>query len=253
MTLSAARLAWMGRVFFAGLFMLSCSSGGAQKVITELPRVQLSSHFNLLFPRPPVSTFLDDLDSGYDIDLMYRLQHNKPVLAGVYWAESWLSKQTSEYADTVGGQIIDYRERANTRRFELGLVMGYYPEFNWMFQPFVQGRIGLGLFQSSSIIIDEEEDETVDRISEQRSSVLAYGLEVGLHIIPNAWYVRGSIRFGIRANPSTTFMAYDPERENTTPYPINSFSTYTSSARWLFGSIGVTFLLGGEAINAMTE
>ncbi len=249
----APRLGLMGWVLIIVMYIMSCESAVAQKVITELPRVQVSSHFNLMFPRPPVSRFLDDLDSGYDIDVMYRLQHNKPVLAGVYWAESWLSKRTNAYADTVGGQIIDYRERANTRRFELGLTMGYYPEFNWMFQPYVQGRIGLGLFQSSSIIIDEEEDETVDRISEQRSSVLAYGLEIGLHIIPNAWYVRGNIRFGIRANPSATFMAYDPMRENTTPYPINSFSTYTSSARWLFGSIGITFLLGGDMVNGLPE
>lgn len=216
----------------------------AQSVITELPRFQVSGHFNLLFPRPPIRRFLDPLDSGYDFEALYRLQHNRPVLAGLYWSEMWLSRRSNRYTDWSGGSAVDIRERASSRRLEGGLTVGYYPEFNWALQPYIQGQAGFALFRTASVLVDTDEGEEIERINEQRSSAPAYGLCLGAQYIPKAWWIRADLRLGFRANPSARFMAYDPGLENTTHFPINSFSTFTAAGHWWYASLGVTVLLG---------
>lgn len=216
----------------------------AQPVITELPRFQVAGHFNLYFPRPPIDRFLDPLDSGYDIEALYRLQHNRPVLAGLYWSEMWLSRRSNRYTDWSGGSAVDIRERASSRRLEGGLTVGYYPELNWAIQPYVQGQAGFALFRTASVLFDTDEDEEIDRINENRSSAPAYGLCLGAQYVPKIWWVRADLRVGFRANPSSTFMAYDPDKENMTEFPINSFSTFTAAGHWWYASLGVSVLLG---------
>ena len=111
-----------------------------------------------------------------------------------------------------------------------------------MFQPYIQGRIGIALFQSSSILTDRGEHEVIERISESTDYVLSYGLDLGIHIVPNIWYVRGDVRIGVVANPSATYMLLNPERISGTTYPIEAFDTHTTSARWLKVAAGVSYL-----------
>jgi len=213
-----------------------------QYVIDALPRWTTSVHLDYLWPQSPVDRFLDDAQWGYHIEFQYRLQYNKPFLAGIYWSEAGLSKYVLEYTLVDPDGNTDIREKANTRRMEGGVTAGFYPEINWLLQPYLQGRIGFAIFQSSSILTDDDSDENIDRISEMTSTVPSYGLDVGIHIVPNIWYIRGDIRFGFVANPSVTFMSLDEENQGTTGYPIDYFETHTSSGSWFKVSVGVSYL-----------
>jgi hypothetical protein len=229
-------------ICFAVMLMFFHGDVKGQYVIKALPRWLVSLHFDYLIPQSPVDMFLDKDDSGYHFEFQYRLQYNKPFLGGIYFSEAGLSKYVLEYTlhDPEGETNI--REKANTRRLDFGFTAGFYPEINWLLQPYLQGRVGMAVFQSSSILTDDDSDENIDRISEMTSSVLSYGLDFGIHIVPNIWYVRGDIRVGFVANPSVSFMSLDEENAGTTGYPIEYFETHTSSGRWLKISAGVSYL-----------
>lgn len=213
-----------------------------QYVIKALPRWLVSAHFDYLIPQSPVDMFLDDEDTGYRFEFQYRLQYNKPFLGGLYFSEAGLSKYVLKYTIQEPDAVIDVREKATTRRLDFGLTAGFYPEINWLLQPYLQGRIGMAVFQTSSVLTDDDTEEQIDRISEMRSSGLSYGLDFGIHIVPTIWYVRGDIRIGLVANPSVSFMSLDEDNAGTSGYPIDYFETHTSAGSWLKVSVGISYL-----------
>lgn len=221
-----------------GLWCLLPGDSRAQYEIKALPRVMVSTHIDFMLPKGPIKKFSNYNEWGFHVEAQYRLMYNEPFMAGVYYSEAGLSRYTKKYTDNG----TDIKEKANTRRLEAGLTAGAYPEFNWMFQPYVQGRIGVALFQSSSILTDRDEHEIIERISESTDYVLSYGLDLGVHIVPNIWYVRGDVRIGVVANPSVTYMLLEPQRITGTTYPIEAFETHTTPGRWLKVAVGVSYL-----------
>src|SRR5688572_779531 len=157
----------------------------AQYEIKALPRWLTHFQIGSMIPQPPVDKFLDDGSTAYQFEFQYRLQYNKPFLGGVYFGETGLSKYVLEYIWNSPDGDVEVREKANTRRIDFGLTAGFYPEINWLLQPYLQGRVGMAVFQSSSILTNADTEENIDRISEMTSSVLSYGLDFGIHIVPN--------------------------------------------------------------------
>lgn len=213
-----------------------------QYEIKALPRWQVSGHVLTMFPGEPIDMFLDDQQWGIHFEAQYRLQYNKPFLAGLYYLESGLSKYVLEYTAIYPDGQQDIREKANTRRIDFGVTAGFYPEINWLLQPYIQGRAGVAIYQTSSILTDDDTNENIERISEMTSSVISYGLDFGIHIVPNIWYIRGDLRVGLVANPSVTFMSLNEENKGDTGYPIDYFEQHTSSGQWLKVSAGITYL-----------
>jgi hypothetical protein len=226
------------------VFLLEFIPGNlhAQYVIEALPRWLFSTHLDYMVPQPPIDQFLDADDWGYHLELQYRLQYNKPFLAGLYFGEAGLSKYVLEYIQYDPEAITEIREKANTRRLDFGVTAGFYPEINWLLQPYLQGRAGMAIFQSSSIITDDDTNENIDRISEMRESVISYGLDLGIHIVPKIWYIRGDVRVGFVANPSVSFLSLNEETAGTTGYPIEYFEQHTSAGSWLKVSVGLSYL-----------
>jgi len=224
------------------MLVLVSTPASAQYIIKALPKWLVSAHLDYMVPQSPVDQFLDADDWGYHIEMQYRLQYNKPFLAGAYFSEAGISKYVLEYVQYDPDGETAIRDKANTRRLEFGATAGFYPEINWLLQPYLQGRVGMAVYQTSTILKDDDTDEKIDRISEMTSSVLSYGMDFGIHIVPNIWYVRGDIRVGFVANPSVTFMSLDEENAGTTAYPIDYFEKHTSSANWFKVSVGVSYL-----------
>jgi hypothetical protein len=214
----------------------------AQYEIKALPRWLTNFQIGSMIPQPPVDKFLDDGSTAFQFEFQYRLQYNKPFLGGVYFGETGLSKYVLEYIWNSPDGDVEVREKANTRRIDFGLTAGFYPEINWLLQPYLQGRVGMAVFQSSSILTNADTEENIDRISEMTSSVLSYGLDFGIHIVPNIWYIRGDVRVGFVANPSVTFLSLDEENAGTSGYPIDYFEEHTSAGSWLKLSVGVSYL-----------
>lgn len=223
-------------IFFTCLVIQA--PGKAQYEIKALPRWLVSGHFLYMEPQDPVKRFLEGEDWGYHVELQYRVQYNKPILAGLYFSEAGLDHWTIRYDD---GDL-EIREKANTRRLEAGCTAGVYPEINWLLQPYVQGRLGLALYHSSTIIVDRDSDEVLDRFKELSRFVSSYGLDVGIHIVPNIWYLRGDVRVGVVANPSVKFLALNEELKGSVQYPIEAFEEHVSSGRWLKVSLGLSYL-----------
>ena len=214
------------------------TASNAQYEIKALPRWLFSTHLVYMAPQDPVKRFLEGEEWGYHFELQYRIQYNKPFLAGLYFSEAGLDKWSIRYND---GDV-EIREKANTRRLEAGFTAGVYPEINWLLQPYVQGRFGLALYHSSTIITDRDSDEVLDRFKELSRFVSSYGLDVGIHIVPNIWYIRGDVRVGIVANPSVRFLALNEELKGSVQYPIEAFEEHVSSGRWLKVSVGISYL-----------
>lgn len=226
-------------VLFFTIFTISASG---QEIIEALPRWLGSAHFNVLVPAEPTDRFLTESKPGFQFEFQYRVQYNKPFVAGAYYSEFTLSKYVLHYVQTSGAGDINIKEKANTRRIEAGITAGFYPEINWLLQPYLQGRAGLAIFQTSSILTDKDDQEEIDRISEQTSSAPAYGLDLGIHIVPNLWYLRGDVRVGFTANTSASYMLRDKETTGTSDFPIDYFQNHTSSGRWFKVSAGVSYL-----------
>ena len=230
---------YFARWSIAVLFIfLQSGDAAAQYVIQALPRWMVSFHGEVMIPRQPVNEFLDGDQWGYRIEAQYRIQYNKPFMMGGYFNEAGLSRYVIEYTNN-GTNI---KEKANTRRLETGMVMGFYPEVNWLLQPYIQGRFGVAIFTSSSILTDLDADELIDRFNEFSTAVNAYGVDFGVHIVPNIWYIRGDVRLGIVANPSTKFLSLNEDKEGTVQYPIEAFDEHVSSGRWFKISVGVSYL-----------
>jgi hypothetical protein len=218
--------------------MLFSISGHGQEVIKALPRFLVSGHIHYMHPGDPTDQFMEDGKFGYQFEAQYRVQYNKPFLAGLYFQETGLSRYVIKYTD---GDI-DIKEKANTRRIGMGLTAGFYPEINWLLQPYLQGRVGYTIFQTSSILTDRDENETIERISEKTTSVPGYGMDIGIHVVPNIWYIRGDVRIGFDTNPSTSYMLLDEENQGETGFPIDYFVEHRSAGRWLKVSIGLSYL-----------
>jgi hypothetical protein len=222
--------------------MLPIANVDAQDTIRALPRWMVSFHGYYLIPQSPVDRFLGDGAVGMQIEAQYRIQYNRPFTAGLFYGESGLSRYVLRYTQNTGDGDVDIKETANTRRLEAGITVGFYPELNWLLQPYLQGRFGFAIFQSSSIIKDRDEGEIIDRISESSNTVPAYALDIGVHIVPNIWYLRGDIRFGIAANPSATFLSLNESKKGMVNYPIEAFDEHTSAGQWLKVSVGISYL-----------
>jgi hypothetical protein len=224
------------------MLMLLPEAVSGQYEIKALPRWLVSLHVGSMVPRPPVDQFLENESLTFYTEFQYRLQYNKPFLGGLYYGEAGLSRYVLEYTWSSPDGDVDIKEKANTRRLDFGFTAGFYPEINWLLQPYVQGRLGMAVFQTSSILTDEDSQESLDRISEMTSSVLSYGLDFGIHIVPNIWYIRGDLRIGYVANPSVSFMSLDEENAGSSGYPIDYFETHTSSGHWLKITAGISYL-----------
>jgi hypothetical protein len=229
---------WSGILFF---IILSTSVTG-QEIIQALPRWMAGIHFNIFIPGEPTDLFITASKPGLQFEFQYRVQYNKPFMAGVYYNEFTLSKYVLYYVQSSGTGDIDIKEKANTRRIETGITAGFYPEINWLLQPYLQGRAGFAIFQTSSILTDNNDHKELDRISEQSSSAPAYGLDLGIHIVPNLWYIRGDVRVGFVANTSASYMLYDKESTSTSDFPIDYFRNYSSAGRWFKFSAGISYL-----------
>ena len=229
-----------GRITVIGLFIcvgiVPCSS---QAVINALPRWMVSSHATLMIPQEPFERYSDNATPGFLFEAQYRVQYNKPFLAGLYYGESAISHYAFNYLTSDG---IDIRERATTRRKSFGISAGFYPEINWLLQPYLQGHAGVAIFKTASILKDRDSQEEIDRITENSSSATSYGLDLGIHIVPNIWYIRGDVRLGIVGNTSAEYMTLNEEDKGTTGFPVDYFEYHTSAGKWLKVSAGISFL-----------
>ena len=228
----------IGIIVYLVLKSFVCSG---QVIIEALPRWVVGMHFNYAIPGEPVKNFSNGNHLGYQVEIQYRVQYNKPFLAGGYYNEATLSKYVLKYKQSSGVGEIDIREKANTQRLEGGLTAGFYPEINWLIQPYLQGRAGVAIFQTSSKLTDTDTGDVIDNISESTTVVPAYGLDLGFHIVPNIWYVRGDVRIGFTGNPSTTFFILE-ENPGTSGFPIEYFEEHISAGKWLKISLGLTYM-----------
>src|SRR5690349_9930772 len=171
--------------------------------------ITVMSHY--LIPDAPTNKFIDHNSFGFQVEAQYRLQYNKPFLAGLHYSRSTLSRYVLKYTQSSGIGDIHVREKAITRRIETGLMAGFYPEVNWLLQPYLVGHSGLCIFHTSSVLTDDDTDESIDRISESTTYAPLYSLDVGVHIVPVIWYLRGDIRFGFTRNTSIDYYILDKE------------------------------------------
>lgn len=227
---------------FILLFSFLSLSTSAQEIIEALPRWLASTHFNIFIPGEPTDLFITESKPGWQAEFQYRVQYNQPFMAGGYYSEFTLSKYVLYYVQSSGTGDIEIKEKANTRRIEAGITAGFYPEINWLLQPYLQGRAGIAVFQTSSILTDNNDHEEIDRIAEQTSSAPAYGLDLGIHIVPNIWYLRGDVRIGFISNTNASFMLHDKESTSESEFPIDYFQNHSSSGKWFKVSAGISYL-----------
>ena len=230
----------MRTTIFILSFVMAHVSLSAQEVIEALPRWMAGAHVHLVYPDEPFINTSGKV--GYQFEFQYRVKYNQPFLAGVFYNESTLSKYVIPYTISSGSGDLHVKEKANTRRIETGITAGFYPELNWLIQPYIIGRFGVAIFQTSSIIKEEDTGESIERISELTNAAPSYGLDVGFHIIPNIWYLRWDVRFGFYGNTSTTYMLLNEEDASAQGYPIDYFDTYTSAGKWWKISTGISYL-----------
>jgi hypothetical protein len=216
--------------------------GQSQYVIEALPRWMVSTHVNYMLPQPPGDIFMSPDDWGFQFEFQYRLQYNRPFLAGPYYSEAILSEYSLNYLMYDPDAVTDVKNKAKTNRIEAGLTAGFYPEINWLLQPYLQGRVGMAWFRTTEKIKDAETDEVLERNTVMTNNVLSYGIDLGIHIVPRIWYVRGDLRVGFVANPSVQYMTLDEDNAGTTTYPIDYFETHTSACKWIKISAGVSYM-----------
>ncbi|MEO6133144.1 MAG: hypothetical protein ABIQ02_14985 [Saprospiraceae bacterium] len=230
------------KIFILSILVTGYALAFSQPVINALPRWMFTASGYYGVPQSPIDKFVDTEQWGYSAELQYRLQYNKPFLGGIFYNESTLSRYVLKYTQTSGIGDVNVREKANTRRLEVGLSAAFYPEINWLLQPYLIGRAGVAIFQTSSILTDQDTNESIDRISESTSSAPAYGLDFGIHVVPVIWYLRGDVRVGFSGNTSTDYLILDKKNAGPTGYPIDYFVLHSSAGKWLKISIGISYL-----------
>jgi hypothetical protein len=114
-------------------FLLLCTTAlvaspvFSQTIIEALPRWMVSVHTEIMYPRQPIKEFLDGAQWGYRVEAQYRLQYNKPFMAGLYFNEAGLSKYTIKYTEMHPDGDLNIKEKATTRRLEGRIAYWFLP------------------------------------------------------------------------------------------------------------------------------
>jgi len=230
------------RIIYLLVFIVSHFTCDSQTVIRALPRWIVTSLVDFYTPQAPTNQFIDHDHGGWAFEFQYRLQYNKPFTAGIFYDQFTLSKYKLTYTQPSGSGDLEIREKAYTWRIEPGVLVGFYPEVNWQVQPYILGRMGMAVFQTSSRLEDTEENELIEIIRETNSVAPSYGVDLGFHIVPNIWYLRGDFRVGFIGNTSAEYLILDEENAGDTGYPIDYFLAHTSAGNWLKISLGISYL-----------
>lgn len=183
-------------------------------------------------------------DHGFGLggELLYNVQRNRPVWAGVGVHKFNFDRDKLRYSDTIDGIIYNYRDLTVSRVFMLHGMVRFQPEVDFPLQPYVQGAAGVHWFYTNTKIKDTDYDEEVDRINESRDAIWGFALHAGFQYVPEEVpELRIDTRFGYFRNASVEYLRYNPAIPGN--YPIDSFESKISPVD-LFGiHIGLTLVI----------
>lgn len=223
------------------LFVYSCviTSAAQQQVISDLPRWAVHADFGVVIPEGFITRYMTENNPGFNGELLYRVQDNKPFLVGINLFWTPLQSETDFYSDFIDGEVFNIRERTSSYFLNTGVNVRFQPEFNWMIQPYLQGQFGWYFYHTGTTFRDQDVEEVYDRISEESSSTLGYSVTGGIHIVPNYWYARFDLRFTYMRNPAVEMLTKTGETSGT---PIEAFELNVTPASFVYISFGGTYL-----------
>jgi hypothetical protein len=213
--------------------------GQQQSVITELPRWMGHVSLGAVIPDGYMTRYIDNASFAGYLEFMYRAKQNQPIFFGLSMARTTFQKESVEYLDFVDGVSIKIKEKTASRFNSVAMNIRFQPELNWFLQPYVQGQIGWHYVYSNTKFRDVDANETFDLINEAKSNVLGYGLQAGIQIIPNFWYIRGDIRLSYLRNAAVDFLAKD--QNSFSSIPIENFIEQNAPISLIFIHAGVSY------------
>ena len=229
----------VGIIFLLGCLNF-CLQGQQQTVISELPRWMGHVSLGAVIPDGYMTRYIDDASFAGYFEIMYRAKQNQPIFFGLSMTRTTFQKESTEYVDFIDGVSVKIKEKTASRFNAASMNIRFQPELNWFLQPYVQGQIGWHYIYSNTKFRDLDADETFDTINESRSNKLGYGLQGGIQIIPNFWYLRGDIRVSYIRNAAVDFLAKDPRSFSS--IPIENFVEQNAPISLIFIHAGISYL-----------
>jgi len=231
----------MLKVWFLLLFVsLQFCVHGQQTVITELPRWMIHGSLGAVIPEGYMTRYVEQASFAGYLEALYRVKPNKPILLGLSMARFTFQKESIEYADFVDGIAFEVREKTAFRFQNVAVDIRFQPELNWVIQPYIQGQLGWHYLYTNTIFRDLDANENFETINNESSSILGYGLQAGIQIIPNFWYVRGDLRISYFRNPSVDILARNDD--GLSSVPIFNFEARNTPISLIFLHAGVSYL-----------
>jgi hypothetical protein len=196
-----------------------------------------SSHF---------STNLDhDYGLGVGGEFLYRLQKGGPVWGGLGVHSFIFDRYTLRYSQELDGEIFNYQDRTASRVFMAHGLLRFQPKIRFVIRPYVQGALGVHWFFTNTTIKDTDANEILDRINENRASVIGVAMHAGFHIVPPRFPdFRGDVRIGYFRNASVEYMRYSDELGG--PFAIDAFERKESAVDLIGIHVGVAIRIREE-------
>ena len=158
-----------------------------QEASSEIPKAM---YFNISIRSGlPLENFKRNLDrTGWGLSISYLHQiKDKPILIGAELSGLVFDYQESSYADNINGFFSDLEMRASTNMLTGHIVFRYQPWLDHDIQPYIDGMIGTQYFYTRTRLVellDDDEEDVLDRDTRQHEWVTSYGGAIGVQIAP---------------------------------------------------------------------
>jgi hypothetical protein len=188
-----------------------------------------------------------DHDEGLGLggEFLYRLQKGGPVWGGVGVHSFIFDRYNLLYSQELDGEIYNYQDRTASRLFMAHGLIRFQPKIRYPIRPYLQGAIGMHWFFTNTTIKDTDLNESIDRLSENRASVIGFAVHAGFHVVPPRFPdFRAEFRFGYFRNASVEYMRYNEDLGG--PFAVDAFERKESAVDLIGIHIGVAIRIREE-------
>lgn len=192
----------------------------------------------------PLNRFGDNLGTvgpGAGGMALFQIRH-QPIFIGVEGSWQTFEREQLEFSVNVPGGFEDYEWRTNTNMVLGHAVLRFQPDFDFFLWPYADAMVGFKNIYTKTRLIDlnGEEDEVVERISNQNDWALSYGAAVGVQFAP---FENPGITFDLRLaylpGQNATYLA-KIDNVQVVEEPIEAFEERISGTTMLLPQLGVT-------------
>jgi hypothetical protein len=187
----------------------------------------------------PINTFGQNVEgskAGFNLSLFKQAKPGSDVFIGLTGYYTQIGSDLQENF-TSTNEPVDDLVSSNVLGFDI--VFRYYPDLVFsILEPFAEATFGTRFYYSISKSYYPDFDETLDYMTNELNSSLAYGFGFGTHVIlSDSWAINLKMNYQL-----ANIAKYYVENGENNVDPLTNFDLKNSSTDWIRYDIGASFI-----------